>query len=309
MLNRDKKQFYWAVSFALINACMLAAMSLFGKMLAQYFQPMEVTYFRNLFSLLALSIWLIYANKINILKTNRPFAHLFRGTIGTIGIVSGMWALSLMPLAETTILLFTSPLFVVLLSYPILREPVGIYRLGAVMVGFIGVFIALSPSADARVLPALGIIAGLGWGFFAGCVDVCLRWIGRTENSMTTTYYFVLLGTFVTGLHWPLAELKHDSFSWESLIIMVALGISGLLSLLAKSQSFRLGEASLIAPIMYTMIIWAMLFDYVFWEKLPSLNMIVGTAIIIASNLFILYRESRIRNLKNQDTSPSCIAP
>lgn len=309
MLNPDKKQFYWAVIFSLINACMLAAMGLFGKMLAQYFQPVEVTYFRNLFSLLALTGWIIYSNKINILKTKRPLGHIFRGTIGTIGIVSGMWAVSLMPLAETTILLFTSPLFVVLLSYPVLKEPVGVYRLSAALIGFIGVFVALAPSSHANHLPLLGIVAGLGWGFFAGCVDICLRWIGRTENPMTTTYYFLLLGTFATSLHWPFAELKHDSFSWESLTIMAVLGLSGLLSQLSKSQSLRLSEAATIAPIMYTMIIWTMLFDYIFWDKIPGWNMIAGTIVIISSNLFILYRETHIHSKKKQDPPPSCIAP
>lgn len=283
---------------ALTNAFMLAAMSLFAKLLADYFGPVEVTFFRNLFSVIVMFLWLWLAKDLIKLRTSRPWAHLFRGTIGTIGIVLGAWALSLMPLAETTILLFTAPLFVVLLSYPVLKEPVGFFRLGAVLCGFSGVLIVTIPNiGEQGSLPLLGIAVGLGWGFFAGCVDICLRWIGRTENSTTTVFYFVLFGTVTTGLHWPFAEIKANSFSIDALWIIIALGMTGVLSLLAKTQSFRLAEASLIAPIMYTMIIWTMIFDYMFWNKPPQITTMIGAIIIIFSNIVILYRENR----KNPD--------
>ena len=289
----NNKNLKMGILFAAINAFMLAGMSLFAKLLATYYGPVEVTFFRNFFSLVALFAWLFFAGKLIMLKTQRPFAHLFRGAIGTAGIVLGAWALSIMPLAETTILLFTSPLFVVLLSYPILKEPVGIYRLSAVAIGFIGVIIMANPAGNINTLPALGIAIGLSWGFFSGCVDVCLRWMGKTENSTTTVFYFVLFGTLSTGLHWPMATIQPNALSLNALLIITGLGITGLLSLLAKTQSFRLGEATLIAPVMYTMIIWTMLFDYLFWNKIPTLNIIAGAIIIIASNLFILYREQK----------------
>ena len=292
------------ILFAAINAFMLAGMSLFAKLLATYFGPVEVTFFRNIFSLVALFLWLFFAGKLFLLKTKRPWAHLFRSTIGTIGIVLGAWALAIMPLAETTILLFTAPLFVVLLSYPVLKEPVGIYRLSAVFFGFMGVIVMANPSSNVNELPFLGLIIGLGWGFFAGCVDLCLRWMGKTENSTTTVFYFVLFGTITTGLHWPFAEIKPNSFSIDALWIIVGLGMTGLLSLLSKTQSYRLAEASLIAPVMYSMIIWTMIFDYIFWAKEPSINVIIGATMIIASNIFILYRESRVKlNLP----APECI--
>lgn len=284
------------IFFAAINAFMLAGMSLFAKLLATYFGPVEVTFFRNIFSLVALTLWLVFAGKLVLLKTRRPWAHVFRSAIGTVGIVLGAWALSIMPLAETTVLLFTSPLFTVLISYAVLKEDVGAYRLGAVLFGFTGVIIVANPMSDVSILPLYGILIGLGWGFSSGCVDACLRWLGSTENSMTTVFYFVLFGTITTGLHWPLAEVQPNSFSLDALWIIIGLGTTGLLSLLAKTQSFRLGEASIIAPIMYSMIIWTMIFDYMFWDKVPSANVIIGATMIIASNIFILYREARTKS-------------
>ena len=296
-MENVKSNLILAITFASINALMLAGMSLFAKMLTQYYGPVEVTFFRNAFSAVALLVGLVFIKKLHLLKTKRPVAHLFRGAIGTAGIVLGAWALSMLPLAETTVLLFTSPLFTVLLSFLILKEKVGLYRFGAVILGFTGVIIIANPGSETNTIPLLGLMVGLGWGFFSGSVDTCLRWMGKTENANATVFYFVLFGTVTTGLHWPWAEVKYTEFSIDILWIICGLGLTGLLSLLAKTQSFRLGEASIIAPIMYSMIIWTMLFDYLFWDKLPTWNVITGATIIISSNLFILYRETKTKKV------------
>lgn len=289
--NKPCDNLWLAIGFASLNAAMLAGMSLFAKLLSEYFGPIEVTFFRNAFSLVALFAWLFFARQLFVLKTERPWAHLFRGIIGTIGITLGMWAVSLLSLAETTVLLFTSPLFTLILSILLLKECVGPYRIGAIILGFTGIVVIANPFAETLQLPLLGLIVGLGWGFFSGSVDTTLRWMGSTEKSSTTTFYFMLFGTLTTALHWPFATIHETSFSWPALWIICGLGITGLLALLAKSQSFRLGEASVIAPMMYTMIIWAVLFDYMFWGNIPTWNVIAGAIIIICANLLILYRE------------------
>jgi len=282
-----------AVGFASLNALMLAGMSLFAKLLATYFGPLEVTFFRNGFSLIALLAWLFFARKLYLLKTDRPWAHLFRSSIGTAGVILGMWALSILSLSETTILLFTSPLFTTLLSVVFLKERVGLLRILAVICGFTGVIVMAEPW-NGFSLPILGLVVGLGWGFFSGSVDTCLRWIGKTENSSATVFYFMLLGVLVTSLHLPFAEFTDQSFSMPALLIIAGLGITGLISLMAKTQSFRLGKASVIAPVMYTMLIWTAAFDYFVWGNVPGKNVLLGGAIIIGSNLFILYRQTRL---------------
>lgn len=299
MTDETRKNLALGVAFALLNACMLAGMGLFVKKLSVYFGPFEVTFFRNAFAALALFIWFIAARRTDLFKTGKPLMHLFRGTIGTIGIVLGAFALSMLPLAETTVLLFTSPLFTVLLSYPVLGERVGIYRLSAVAVGFLGVLVMVNPFDESLTrLPWIGVMVGLGWGFSSGMVDIWLRKMGRTENPNTTTFYFALFGILSTGIHWPWAEIKPDSFSTPALLFILGLGITGLIALLSKTHSYRLGEASIIAPMMYTMIIWSMLFDYLFWDKVPTLNVIGGASIIVACNIFILYREMWLRRAR-----------
>ncbi|MBI1302087.1 MAG: EamA family transporter [Alphaproteobacteria bacterium] len=277
--------------FAALNAFMLAAMSLFAKLLTQSFGPIEVTFFRNGCSFILLAAWIVATKQYELLKTKRPVAHLIRCVVGNVGLVLGMWGISLLPLTISTTLLFTSPLFVVLLSYPILREPVGPYRLTAVLFGFTGVLIVINPFSSGYTPPLLGVLLGLSWGFLAGCVDICLRWMGRTENAWSNVFYFVLFGTLATSLHWPWAEVQTDTLGWNTVFVIVGLGLTGVIALLSKAQSFKMGEASLISPVLYTMIIWTALFDYLLWEKLPAWNTALGAAIIISSNLFILYRE------------------
>lgn len=285
------------VVFAAINAFMLGGMSLSAKWLGEYFGAIEVTFWRNLASVVLLFAWLIVIRNLDIFKTSRPKAHLFRSAIGTVGIALGMYTVSVMSLAETTVLLFTSPLFTVLLSVLFLKEKVGFYRMGAVLVGFMGVAITALPGImdSANVFPILGLAAGLGWGFFSGSVDATLRWMGTTENTYTTTMYFLLFGVIACGLYWPFSVTPIDAIAmddWPVVVGIIALlGFTGTTALLAKTQSYRLGEASIIAPIMYTMLIWSVAFDYLFWGRIPTWNVLLGAAIIVASNMFILYRE------------------
>ena len=285
-----------AVIFALINAFMLSAMSLNAKLLGTYFEPLGITFFRNASSFILLITLLVFTkNIIQIMKTSRPKAHLIRSAIGTAGIAVGMWSFVLSPLAVATTLFFTSPLFVVLLSYPLLGEKVGPWRIGGVFIGFIGVSLIAIPAFTnpENEITSLGVGVGILYGFLAACVDICLRWLGKTENSSTTTFYFLLFGILATSLYWPFSDDSPLNQTPTSLIIIFFLGLTGVLSLLSKSESYRLGQASLIAPITYTMIIWAGLFDYFVWGRVPSLEVIAGSAIIISSNLFILWREHK----------------
>lgn len=297
MPNAHKDNTMLAIGFAVFNAFMLAGMSLSAKWLGTYFDAIEVTFWRNSASLILLFGWFALIRNTDFFKTDRPWTHVFRGAFGTVGIVLGMYTVSVLSLAETTVLLFTSPLFTLLLSIVFLKESVGIYRAGAIIIGFIGVAITALPGVldGANPFPILGLAAGIGWGFCSGSVDVILRWMGKTENTYTTVFYFMLFGTIVCGFYWPFSATPIDSIEISSAPIVIGiialLGFTGTTALLAKTQSYRLGEASLIAPIMYTMMIWSVLFDYMFWGRTPTWNVVLGAVIIVAANVFILRRE------------------
>lgn len=296
-----KENLKLALIYSVLNACMLSSMTLFAKLLGQYNDAIEITFFRNLSSLAILLLILFFIGQIrSIYKTKRPWAHLLRSSIGTVGIAVGMWSFLLSPLSVATLLFFTSPLFVALLSYPVLGEKVGPYRLASVFIGFIGVALVSAPAfmENSGDITVLGVCIGITYGFIAGCVDLCLRWIGDTEKSSTTTFYFLLFGVVSTAFYWPFSDNSIIDQDMNSMLIILGLGLTGVISLLAKSQSYRLAEAAYIAPITFTMIIWAGLFDYFIWNKLPSTLLLTGGTIIIASNLFILWRE-HVKNKKS----------
>lgn len=277
-----------AIGFALLNGFLLSSAGLFSKLLSTTLNPVELVFTRNAVAMTFLIIGFYILRKKMPLKTSRPWAHILRGAIGTTGIIIGMWAYTIMPLTEATILFFTLPLFVTLMSGIILREKIGLVRIGAVIAGFTGVLIATGPTGD---LTLTQISVGIGSAFFAAGVDICLRWLGKTESSSTTVFYFLTFGLIITSLYIPFSNITITMPPLIMIAFILSLGLAGLGSLLAKTQSFRLAEASLITPITYTMIIWAGLFDYFIWHKTPSLSLIIGAAIIIASNLIILRRE------------------
>lgn len=275
------------VGFALGAAIMLASMNMFAKLLSDLHDPIEITFWRNLIAMTLLLIGLIGLKKLHLLKTKRPWAQFWRSIIGTTGMIFSVWATALMPLTTATAFIFTAPLFVIILSYPLLKERVGIYRFIAVILGFSGVLLIATPEGG---LSALALTVGLLAGLFNGMVAIFLRWLGTTENTATTNFYFFLYGLIGTGIAMP---FLYTQPSGQTPLWIIGIGVVGLLSLLFKTQGFRLGPASLISPISYSMLIWASLYDFYIWKDAPSLSVIAGTFIIITSNIFILWREQK----------------
>jgi len=262
-------------------------MNMFAKLLGSVHDPIEITFYRNLVALIILLGGLTLMGKLALIKTKRPKAQFVRSLVGTVGMLFSMWAVVIMPLTTATALLFTAPLFVVLLSYPLLKERVGLMRLSAVAVGFMGVLLIARPENDISLFQ---IAVGLTAGFLNGMVAICLRWLGNTESTATTNFYFLFYGLIGTSLAMPFIG---DMPTQQTTPWILGLGIVGLLSLLLKTQGYRLGPAALISPISYTLMVWAILFDYFIWDTAPAIPVMIGALIIISSNIFILWRENR----------------
>lgn len=277
------------ICFAFTAAFMLSSMNVLAKIIGQYIGPIEITFYRNVVSIILLIAVLIYIRKLSHLKTERIWAHVIRTTIGTTAMVLIMWSFILMPLTTATSLHFTAPLFVTLLSYPLLKEKVGVFRFIFVLIGFVGVVIIAQPENE---ISTLSLVVGLTAGFMNGLVAICLRWLGSTESTLTTNFYFLFFGLLGTSLFIPfIGEVPPSSIT----PLILAIGIVGLASLLLKTQGFRLAPAAIISPISYTMMVWAILFDYLIWKTVPSSTLIIGATIIIVSNLIIIWRENKIK--------------
>jgi drug/metabolite transporter (DMT)-like permease len=223
-----------------------------------------------------------------VLKTQRPFGHLARATLGLTGMVCGFSAVQYLPLTEATALQFTSPLFMTALSALLLSEKVGRHRWGAVVVGFLGVLIMARPLPGQLNVPGvtLGILSALG----AAGAMVAIRQIADTERGPTIVFYFtlggVVLGAIGSAFHWVTPDPA-------TLGMLVVAGLIGGVGQLFLTEALRQAPIGVIAPFDYTQLVWAALLGLVIWGELPHPLTLVGAVIVAASGVYILHREMR----------------
>lgn len=246
----------------------------------------EIILFRNFFAFVPLGLYIARTTGWEVLKTQRPFGHLARATVGLTGMVCGFSAVQYLPLTEATALQFTSPLFMTALSALMLSEKVGRHRWAAVIVGFIGVLIMARPlPGHMNVIGVtLGILAALG----AAGAMVAIRQIADTERGPTIVFYFtlggVVLGAAGSIFHW----VTPDPVTLGMLIVAGLIGGVGQLFL---TEALRQAPIGVIAPFDYTQLVWAAGLGLVIWGELPHPLTLVGAVIVAASGVYILHRE------------------
>lgn len=276
----------------LISVFFLSGMAAFAKFLSDSMNPIELAFYRNLMVFTGFIIFLWATNNWHTIKTQRRNTHIIRASIGTLGLICGFYSISFLPLATAATLYYTAPLMVVVLSGPMLREIVGLPRYIAVVIGFAGVILVINPSGQDLVL--IGLIFAFFDAFFSALTQIYLRDLGNTENPFTTVFYYMGIGTLMTLLMMP--------FVWtgipgsDQLLLLLGLGLTGALQQITKTFGASLAPVFVTGPLSYTGIVWATLFGFIFWQHLPTWSVFAGAFIIVASNIYILWRENR----KNQ---------
>ncbi len=220
------------------------------------------------------------------LKTQRFGAHVLRCVIGLTAMSLTFWTLLLLPLAEATTLGFSMPIFATMLGALLLHEATGWRRWAAVLTGFIGVLIVTQPG-DGHI-PPLGIMTGLGAAFCTACISILLRTIGKTESGLTTVFWFSSLSLVPLSLVYAVSVKAHPPLVW---VLLLAIGLLGGVAQIAMTRSLQLGDVSLVVPMDYTALLWATLFGWLVFGMLPVPSTWLGAPIIIASGLYIVWRE------------------
>ncbi len=197
------------------------------------------------------------------------------------------YAFSVLPLAEVYAMIFASPLLITLLAIPILGEKVGLHRGGACVVGLIGVMVVLRPGG---VEMELGHLAALTAAFTGALASVIMRLIGRDERAAVLMLYpmmanFVLMGMLLPFVYRPMPLA--DFGLWA---LMAGLAF---LAGMALIEAYRRADAVLVAPMQYSQILWAALYGWLFFDESVDAVTALGAAIIIASGLYIVFREGR----------------
>jgi drug/metabolite transporter (DMT)-like permease len=279
------------IAMQLVAVTGFAVMAMLIKLLDGRYPTSQVILFRCWPALIPLLLYLPMQGGWTALKTRRPFWHLVRTGAGLASMFVGFYALSQMAMADYVAISFTAPLFGTLLSIPLLGERVGIWRLGAVAVGFAGAVFTLGPLSGS--LDPVALFA-LGSAFGYGIAMIAMRKLGATDKSAATVFYFTLGGGMVSLFAMPGQWVTPDA---ADLAILLAIGLLGGVAQIFMTEAFRLAPPSVIAPFDYTAMIWAVVFGFFVFGAVPGWNVFVGAGLIAASGLYIIHRE-RVRGVK-----------
>ena len=283
--RRTAKAAYKGILLILLATLCIVLMNACAKMGSAVYSPVEMIFYRGIVALGLLVPYMLTTHPPSVFKTRRIGAHIYRAAVGNVGVGLVFWAYSLMPMANATALLFAAPLFVTALSPLLLRERVDGGRWGAVGAGFCGILLIARPSAGLLADPAS--LVGLGAALCIALVDMALRNLGRSENPLTTVFYFILGGVVLSA---PYTLIQGRLPEGRLLPWIVGIGIFTAIQQLAKTAAFRYAEASFLAPYTYTSMVWATLVGWLLWHEMLTVPVALGTGVVIASNLFILKR-------------------
>jgi drug/metabolite transporter (DMT)-like permease len=250
----------------------------------------ETMFFRQLCALPIVLGWLTATGNLKSVRTKRFSAHLGRTAAGLLGMTATFGSIHLLPLAEATSFQFAAPIFATLLGALWLREPTGVHRWSAVLMGFAGILIIAQPGGHA--VPLTGAAVGLAAAFMIAVISILLRQIGRTESAGATVFWFSLLSVPPLGVAWLLDFRAHDAATWALLAAVGAVGGAGQIALTA---ALRHAPVSVVVPMDYSALIWATLFGWLLFDQLPSDTTWIGAPLLIGSGLYIALREHRLR--------------
>lgn len=272
--------------FALLAFGIFATHDVFIKILGGTYSPVQILFFSGLLSFPLLTLMLIGDSTKGHLQPVHPWWMLGRCLAMLVAALGAFFAFSLLPLAQVYAILFATPLLITVLSIPVLGERVRLHRWAAVLAGLIGVIIVLRPGATDL---SLGHLAALASAVGGATNSVIVRRIGKAERSVVLMLYPMLCIFLVLGCALPFVYKPMPISDLGALAMIAVLSFAAMLGLI---RAYRKGEAVIVAPMQYSQILWATAYGYVFFMETPDLFTIIGATVIIASGLYILFRES-----------------
>lgn len=249
----------------------------------------EILFWRAFPSVPILALWLAAQGQMHRLKTTRMPAHLRRAALGMIGMVMTFGAPLLLPLAESTTLSFTTPLFAVILSALLLAERIGPWRWGAVIAGFLGIVVIAQPGQSH--MPPLGVAVGLGAAFMVALISIQIRDLSRTDEPIAIVFWFSAFSSVTYAIVLPFFISSHSAFQWT---LLVTIGVLGCAAQMLLTAALRLGQVASVIVMDYSSLIWATLYGWLIWDALPPPTTWLGAPLIIGAGALIAWREHRL---------------
>ncbi len=260
--------------------------------------PGQAVFFRSVFAIPVILVWLLARGDLRTgLKAQSPMGHIWRGVAGTTAMGLGFAGLGMLPLPEVTALGYAAPLLVVIFAAMFLNEPVGIFRISAVVLGLVGVLIILTPrltmlsGPTVNTVQAVGAVLVLMGAVFAALAQIYIRKLVATEQTSAIVFYFSVTASVLSLVTLPFGWVLPGIY--EAMLLILA-GLLGGTAQIFLTSAFRYADASVIAPFDYASILFALVIGYVFFDEVPTQPMLTGAALIVVAGIVIIIREHRL---------------
>jgi drug/metabolite transporter (DMT)-like permease len=280
-----------AIVYMIGATAVFAASSAASKWLVESYPIGEVLFTRTAAALLACSLFILPRTGLAVFRTRRLSHHVMRSVSQAFSQTFLLIAFSLMPLAAASAINFSAPLFTALISALLLKEAVGLTRWAVLLVGFLGVLIVTSPGAEAF---QIGALFALGNAVLYGSVTAAVRGMTATESTETLTLYQLTLLTGIFALFLPFGWVTPTPADAGWILFN---GVANAVGQYWWTRALHLAPASGVMPFFYLSLVWASILGFAIWGEVPTVSLVVGSAVVVASGLFLLWRETAARQL------------
>ncbi len=280
------------ILWALLAAALFSSVAAMAKVAVAEYHVLQILFFRQIIVFLS-SLPSIKKSFPQSLKTHYPGIHMLRLMGAFVALSCGIWSVAVLPLTTAITLAFAQVFFVAILALFFLKEAVGAHRLGAVIVGFIGVIIVMRPGVDGLInsYALIPIVGAIG----AAVAVTSVRKLAATESTATLLVYQALFVGALAGVPlywlWVTPDLS-------GLLLLLTMGVLATVGQWVGVKALRLGEASVVGPIEYSKLIYAAILGFMLFNEVPDGFTITGAVVIIGSSIYIFQRETKVNGSK-----------
>ena len=287
ILNTKSGPFYF-----LISVIFFSVMEILVKFLSSSYPIGELVFFRGFFGLLPIIFIMPKKKFFQNFKTKKIKLHIFRTITGCFALISIFFGLKYLPLADAISITFAAPIFATIFSIFFLKEIVGKKRWFAVLIGFLGILIILKPGTSLfSIYSIFPILFCVGFAASASLIRI----LSKTDKNYLISFYYTagltLVSLFLDPLSWKIPLFK-------DCLLLISIGIIGSLGNIIITEAYRKSEISLITPIKYLNLIFAIVFGYYLFNEVPEFSTLIGSVFIVVSTVIIFIRERKL-NKKN----------
>lgn len=273
-----------AITFATL---LFGIMNMFAKLAAETLPVPQVMFFRNALGMLPVLFMILQRQDFSLFRTQRHSGHFVRSFVGFFSMCCFFWSFSMLPLANATAIHFASPLIITALSVVLLDEKVGPHRWTAVLIGLGAVLFMLQPAGNGD---PTGSLVAMCAAILAAFAMITVRKLGTTEHALTIVFYFTLYSTLFSFI-WMMFVWTNPT--WESALYLIGVGLLGGTAQIFLTYAYARAPAAFVSPFSYLAIIVAAGLDFLVWGHAAGWQIWTGSTVVIASGLYIVWREAR----------------